>query len=98
MREPLARELHNAAFVFVGNPRFRGSPPGCAGPVACRGRGLVAYIAFKTAEGLAVRQGLRMMQRHLDEHRQLVEQLGRQPTKDEYRQHFDALARERRRS
>lgn len=96
-RERLVLELQMAATVFVGTAAFPRLAYRLRWPTRLRGRRLVAYIGSNTAMGFAMRQAvLPRMKRHMEQHRKLVEQLGRQPTEDEYRLHFEALRRERR--
>jgi hypothetical protein len=95
-REPFARELPTAAFVFVLGVPFPCLAHWLRWPSRLGPRGLAAYIAFKTLEGFAIRHGVvPMISRYVELHQRLVEELGREPTETELREHLLAVERER---
>jgi hypothetical protein len=96
-REPLARELPTTAAVFLGNAAFPRLAYRLRWPTRLRGRGLVAYVGFKTLEGFWLRQWLMpMLKRTLQLRQRLADELGREPTADEIRARLLAIEEERR--
>ncbi len=86
-----------AALVFVLGAAFPRLAYRLRWPTRLGPRGTVVYIMLKALEGFWVRQWLLpMIKRAMEEYQQLEEQLGREPTADEFEAHQRALQRERR--